>query len=592
MENTMNGAAAGGAILVVTLIWVVIYLGVFVWYLWAMARLLSRLGMPNWTGWVPVWNEWNLLIRGGYPGWIAILMLVPVANLVFVIVRIMAVHRVNTEFGKGVGFTVLGALIAPLWATLLGSAIGPQGQMPSAGPAYGGQANPYAPPHQVGVQVQHFQGPGGYGAQGSAQPASGEQAYPAPSGNPFAPAPPQPPSPRSAPASPHHAPHAPQPGSAPSQFAQDPAGGQHQAPLGQQGPQGSQGQPVQQTPWEQIVQVPPPPGAQQGPAESASGTGNLPPVNDPNHPNHHVDPTPSNTWGLSATIGREFHRLAAEEEQAPPATPLTPSAPQQSFEWPTDRRAQWQQRQAEQSAAHTPEDDSAPLPPVPPEALIPQPDLAPPSVHPMPPAPPVAPVASDAPAGSAVSDVPGMPTTPGVPEVPVIDDDAPTIFEQAPPIHPAAQATGQAHGTASAQASADEPVETSLDELFDLGGNDDDLDRTIVAPRPMRQKWALVLTDGHEIELTGNDVVIGRKPAPVDGATPVAIPDPSRTLSKSHARLRFGGDAWTIEDLGSTNGVALIRPDGTEHEVDPHSEVAATEHLVIGTLEVSLRRVD
>ena len=176
MENTMDGAAAGGAVLAVTFIWIAVYLGFFVWYLWSMARLLARLGFPNWTGWVPVWNEWNLLVRGGYPGWIALLVFVPFGNLVFVVVRIMAVHRINTEHGKGVGFTVMGALIAPLWATLLGSAIGSQGQWPSAGPTAPAQPNPYA--SQIpGVQVQHVRAPG-YGQQAAPQTGASQQGAP------------------------------------------------------------------------------------------------------------------------------------------------------------------------------------------------------------------------------------------------------------------------------------------------------------------------------------------------------------------------------------------------------------------------------
>jgi len=121
----------------------------------------------------------------------------------------------------------------------------------------------------------------------------------------------------------------------------------------------------------------------------------------------------------------------------------------------------------------------------------------------------------------------------------------------------------------------------------------DDPDRTIIVQRStgasMDSGWELVLPDGEAFELK-RDVIVGRRPVPTDESAVVVISDPTRTLSKSHARLRFDGDTWSVTDLASTNGVWLITEIGVEQELEPNIEVEATSALRLGTLEVILRR--
>lgn len=112
-------------------------------------------------------------------------------------------------------------------------------------------------------------------------------------------------------------------------------------------------------------------------------------------------------------------------------------------------------------------------------------------------------------------------------------------------------------------------------------------DRTVVVPR--RTRWGLELPDGEVLELDGNDVIVGRKPSG-DGNL-LTIADPTRTVSKIHARFRRVNDHWTIEDLHSTNGVALIDRGGEPVPIDPETPTETTERLLIGTLEVKLREL-
>lgn len=138
---------------------------------------------------------------------------------------------------------------------------------------------------------------------------------------------------------------------------------------------------------------------------------------------------------------------------------------------------------------------------------------------------------------------------------------------------------------------ADDPLD---DRTIVTGSNqrlagDDDLDATVMVARAPKVVWVLELPDSTVLELE-NDVIVGRKPVARDGATALTIPDPTRTLSKSHARLRFANDEWTVEDLNSTNGLFLIGDDGTETEIAAGEPIATTERMLFGTLEVRLRQ--
>ncbi|MDQ4215274.1 DUF5684 domain-containing protein [Microbacterium sp. ASV81] len=83
-----------------------------------------------------------------------------------------------------------------------------------------------------------------------------------------------------------------------------------------------------------------------------------------------------------------------------------------------------------------------------------------------------------------------------------------------------------------------------------------------VAEAPRGERWVLVLDDGTRLPLTGSGIVLGRAPAGAAGDQTVRIPDATRTLSKTHARLDRDGSGWRLTDLNSTNGVRVFARDG------------------------------
>ncbi|WP_394554658.1 DUF5684 domain-containing protein [Agromyces sp. MMS24-JH15] len=115
---------------------------------------------------------------------------------------------------------------------------------------------------------------------------------------------------------------------------------------------------------------------------------------------------------------------------------------------------------------------------------------------------------------------------------------------------------------------------------------EDDYEVTVVVDRRPRVTWLLLIEDGPSQVLAADRVVLGRNPLAADGEQALAVPDPTRTLSKTHARLELEDGRWTITDLGSTNGV-LIDEGGVERLVDAHVAVPATGRFVLG--EVGMR---
>lgn len=124
-------------------------------------------------------------------------------------------------------------------------------------------------------------------------------------------------------------------------------------------------------------------------------------------------------------------------------------------------------------------------------------------------------------------------------------------------------------------------------------GVGDFVEDTVIASR-RRPKWALLLPDGSPMELTGDAVVLGRRPVPVHaapGAQLVTVVDQTRTVSKTHALLRRRADVWMVSDLDSTNGVVVFA-EQDEVEVVPGTEHEVAERFLLGDAELRIVRAE
>ncbi|HUK84045.1 MAG TPA: DUF5684 domain-containing protein [Verrucomicrobiae bacterium] len=109
MDNN-SASAAAGAVGVVALFFIVLWLGLALLMIVSMWKIFTKAGQPGWAAIIPIYNVYVLLMVAGKPGWWLVLMLIPIVNF---IIGILVVVAVCDRFGKGVGFAI-GMLFLPM----------------------------------------------------------------------------------------------------------------------------------------------------------------------------------------------------------------------------------------------------------------------------------------------------------------------------------------------------------------------------------------------------------------------------------------------------------------------------------------------
>lgn len=129
------------------------------------------------------------------------------------------------------------------------------------------------------------------------------------------------------------------------------------------------------------------------------------------------------------------------------------------------------------------------------------------------------------------------------------------------------------------------------DEVDGSDEDDDEIAATVVVDRRPAIPWRLHVEGGRVFALTGEQAVLGRKPAiTAPNVQRIAVPDSTRTLSKEHARLDLAGGVWTVTDLHATNGVIVLAPDGSERLLEPGASAEIVGGFVLG--KVAMRITD
>ncbi|MEO6944823.1 MAG: DUF5684 domain-containing protein [Lacisediminihabitans sp.] len=132
-------------------LYLVLIAGVYVVFSWLLSRVFRKARIPAWKAWVPIYNYWVFLELGGQQGWLAILMLVPVANIVATVFLCIAAYNIGLAFGKE-GIWVLMYIFLPwLWIAIVGldSSRWEPWRSP-APPVYGSNVFPPPPPASPG----------------------------------------------------------------------------------------------------------------------------------------------------------------------------------------------------------------------------------------------------------------------------------------------------------------------------------------------------------------------------------------------------------------------------------------------------------
>ncbi|SFR68207.1 FHA domain-containing protein [Agromyces sp. CF514] len=461
-------------------------LGLYVWYAVMLSKVFAHAGLRSWSAWVPVYNQMQVFRLGGQHPLLALLLYVPIAQVVGLVFLVMALHRISGQYWRGVGTTVLGVLLPPVWATVI--ALGPspdpeRGRMPVRG-ASAGSIPPVAPGGPLSDPVATI-------ASGWNAPCAAPVAAPrVPVTDPGARHAGTWPAGDSAPILPAWADLHPR-GIAPAEAAPAAAAPTAAAPV--------------PAAWQ--AAMPAAPSAFAGPVASAA----------PVAPAVAAAPAPTGA-PVGSAVSEPVPRIPGRIEPLP-AAPVA-------------------------SAAHL---NAAP--PLPDSAVLAGPAL--PSLPPVAAAPTFEPAASAAAAAVHA---------------------APPVTALAVPVVTGAVQIGEA------QAGPDD-----LDE--------DPLDRTVVVARKPLVTWRLVPESGEPLVLLGDVVLLGRSPRTAGvGESRLVVPDPSRTLSKTHAVLRLEGEAWSITDLASTNGVLVADEMGVDRLLDAGVPTPVPDRFVLGTLAVRIER--
>ena len=113
-------------------------------------------------------------------------------------------------------------------------------------------------------------------------------------------------------------------------------------------------------------------------------------------------------------------------------------------------------------------------------------------------------------------------------------------------------------------------------------------------PRPAAPAWRLRGAGGVDVRVD-RGTVLGRDPLvdPASGHAAVALADPARSVSKTHALVQVVAGRLVVTDLGSTNGVRIWPLGDGPADIPPNvpTEVPDGATLLLGDLGLQAERV-
>lgn len=80
-----------------------------------LSRIFKKAGVEGWKAWVPVYNNWVTLEIGGQQGLWAVLMFIPVINIVSVVFLFIAMYQIGLKLGKSGAFVLLAIFLPIVW---------------------------------------------------------------------------------------------------------------------------------------------------------------------------------------------------------------------------------------------------------------------------------------------------------------------------------------------------------------------------------------------------------------------------------------------------------------------------------------------
>lgn len=116
-SNGVNADATANAALVI-LFFTFYFIFLIVLYViisLLMMQIFKKAGVKPWIAWVPVYNSWKLYEIGGQQGFWAVLLLVPIVNIVSSIYLYIAMYHIGKKLEKPGEFVLLGIFLPLVW---------------------------------------------------------------------------------------------------------------------------------------------------------------------------------------------------------------------------------------------------------------------------------------------------------------------------------------------------------------------------------------------------------------------------------------------------------------------------------------------
>lgn len=191
-----------------------------------------------------------------------------------------------------------------------------------------------------------------------------------------------------------------------------------------------------------------------------------------------------------------------------------------------------------------------------------------------------------------ISPPPGVPlvaaTNTGPAPIPIVSSPMPP-----PPVLPPAPVSSPIPEPAPAQPTSPSPPATGVPFSVAELELPDDVDATRMAAPRRPASWSIVLPDGTQHSVN-TSAVIGRAPDPhaYGVSLGISVGEAQKSVSKSHAIVEVVGSALRVRDLGSVNGVVVVRPDGSDAEATTATwiDLSDGDELELGELVLQVRR--
>ena len=126
--ETLNGAGgvstADTTVAAAAMIGIIIFalIGALIGYVinsFLLGRIFKKAGVEQWKAWVPFYNAWIMFELGDQKGWMALLLLVPVVNIVAVVFYYIASYNIGLKLGKEGVFVLLAIFLPVVWLAWL-----------------------------------------------------------------------------------------------------------------------------------------------------------------------------------------------------------------------------------------------------------------------------------------------------------------------------------------------------------------------------------------------------------------------------------------------------------------------------------------